>query len=176
VKKRGKRVQVCGPPTPDQVRKWTALELWEAAFRPRAGDSCFRKFPDPVAVCIQCAHVFHHLPVEHECMRLPTKEDRGKGPSPLSADLKPGQLLSPFSSCWEFLTTNVLPNGKARRLPRLSLTCDGKALRLTLNDEESSQYASWQATSPDDLFLMMEEALATDSVPWRPSSYGGSRR
>lgn len=102
-------------------------------------------------------------------MRLPTKEDRNKGGSPSAAGLIPGQMLSPFSNVWEYLTTSKTAAGKPRKMPRLSLKVDGTTFRLTANDDEASVYASWQGSSWDDLFLMFEEALATDTVPWKAS-------
>jgi hypothetical protein len=170
VRKNSRHVKMEGPPTPEQVRKWTALELWEAAFLRSPERQVVEAFPDLVAVCLWCAHCWHRLPVEHECMRLPTKEDRSKAASPSGTALTAGQLLSPFSNVFEYLTTMSLPGGKQRKAPRLSLKCTGSGLRLTVNDDESCQYATWEGSCLDDLFLMFEEALATDQVPWRASA------
>lgn len=126
--------------------------------------------------CVWCHEVFWSSDGEHECMKLPTREDRDKALSRPEGSIRAGEMLSGFSAVFGYLTIRTLPNGSPRSLPNLSLKLDGSTWRLTVNDNESSMYVTFQGQTWEDLFLTFEAALEAEQVPWRPSTNNQTAR
>jgi len=132
------------------------------------------RVPVPSVLCWWCRE--YHSPAEVEkCMVLPRKAAVADGsPSSTSNALVAGQWQQ-FPALWEFLTASVFPDGGSRKTGRLSVSFESGAMRLSLTDDETGQYASLSGRNMDDLFLSMEIALADGTLTWKASKYTSSK-
>ncbi len=160
--------------------KWIQLQ---AAWRSRRYRDVDRViFDDPPAkfskiFCWWCRT--SHSPDEVEkCMALPRRNEAPASSGSSTSKLAHGQLLSQFSEVLAFLTQTTWPDGKRRTTGRLSLSCGLTSWTLSAVDEESGQYVSLAADTPDDALLMFEAGLADGTLPWRASKYSskGAKR
>lgn len=158
-----------GPPTQKEVNRFGIEEAWLRW--------SFFFGRDPVARRSRLEELQHRspdyatLPEVGLCMVLPRRTtDSGSKRTSSSAALAAGALKE-YSELWTFLTASVFPDGAKRKTGRLSLSCDAGALVLSLNDPESTQYATFQGTSLDDLLLTAEAKMAADEVNWRKSKF-----
>ncbi len=121
-------------------------------------------------LCCFCRE--RHTPEEVlKCMVLPRKAAAAENsPSSTLNALDAGQWKL-FPELWEFLTASVFPDGASRKTGRLSVSFESGAIRLSLTDEETGQYASLSGRKLDDLFLDLELRLAEGSLPWKASRY-----
>jgi hypothetical protein len=85
-------------------------------------------------------------------------------------------MLSAFSELWAFLTLGTFEDGTRRQTGRLSFTCDVDLLGVSLQDDETGQYAYLNGRSLDDLLLEAELRLKEGTMPWRPSRYAGKAK
>ncbi len=121
-------------------------------------------------LCAFCRD-YHHPDEVEKCMVLPRKTAAVESSqSSMSSALDAGQWKL-FPELWAFLTTSVFEDGASRRTGRLSVSFESGALRLSLTDEETGQYASLSGRRLDDLFLDLELRLAEGSLPWKASRY-----
>jgi len=133
------------------------------------------RVPVPLVLCWWCRE--YHPPAEVEkCMVLPRKVAAADGsPSSTSSALVAGQW-SQFPELWAFLTATVFPDGGSRKTGRLSVSFESGAMRLSLTDDETGQYASLSGRNLDDLFLDLELRLAEGTLPWKASRYTSAKR
>jgi len=118
-----------------------------------------------------------HSPDEVEkCMVLPRKSALANGSqSSTSRSLVAGPL-SEYSELWAFLTSRMHPDGESRTTGCLSLSCDVDLLKMSLQDEETGQYACLTGTDLTTLLTEIELRLGDGSLAWRPSRYKRSRK
>jgi len=106
-------------------------------------------------------------------MALPRKlPGAGAGPQSSSISLTAGPLSS-LPQLWQFLTSTCYEDSSPRKTGRISLSVSGGRLALSLNDDETSQYAFLEGDGVDDLLLMAEQLLEEDRMPWRTSKWSG---
>lgn len=119
----------------------------------------------------------YHSPLEVEtCMALPRKSDTTDSlPSSTSNVLDAGPLTQ-LEELWAFLTASAFPDGSSRRTGRLSLCFESGMLKLSLNDEETGQYACLSGRNLQTLLEEVELRFSDGSVPWRASRFNKSRR
>jgi hypothetical protein len=87
-----------------------------------------------------------------------------------------GRLLSDYSEFWAFLTITNYGDGSKRLAGRFSLQLTSGGLQGSLMDPTSNQYCSLIQTSLDDLLLAFEVGLRDNSLSWRPSNYGKTKK
>lgn len=119
----------------------------------------------------------YHPPEEVEaCMALPEKRASANGSTSSTSSASASGLLEPFRELWDFLTASTYPDGRKRRMGRLSVSFESGLLGLLLTDEETGQYAFLNGRTLDDLLLEAESRLADGSLHWRPSRYSGRKK
>lgn len=114
----------------------------------------------------------YHSPLEVDaCMALPRKNTGTENPvSSMSSVLDAGPL-KPLEELWAFLTASAFEDGTSRRTGRLSLCFESGNLKLSLNDEETGQYACLSGRQLQSLLEETELRLADGSMPWRASRF-----
>ncbi len=110
------------------------------------------------------------------CMTFLKPASLSKGTGSSCAVVSPGSLLSAFSEVWGFLTSTQYGDGAKREPGCISLKCSSNGLQVTLTDSTSGSFCCLTGNSLDDLFLNLEIGLKENSLPWRTSSYGKSRK
>lgn len=83
-------------------------------------------------------------------------------------EVKPeaGGFLADCPTIWEYITSDVYDDGSDRRPSQLSFALHDGMPRLALNDLTMKQSVYTQADSFDECLILMEHALANDSVRW----------
>lgn len=122
----------------------------------------------PVLCCF--CRQYHSVNPRVACMPVPEKEDVKMGSSSSSSNAQVGELLKQYPEIWDFLTASKTPSGKSRQTGRLSLSCEGGQLRLSLTDAHTGSYATLSGATFDELLLGFEVGLSDSRVAWRPSS------
>lgn len=121
-------------------------------------------------LCFNCGY-YHHPDGVLTCMALPRKSASVENsPSSTSSALDAG-LLRQYSEIWGFLTSTAYEDGTSRRTGRLSLCFESGILKLSLNDEETGQYACLSGRQMDGILTEVELRLADGTMPWRASQY-----
>ncbi len=96
-------------------------------------------------------------------MKRPTAaETSAEGSAPAKGDLF---LLTPL--LWEMLTTDKWEDGAKRERSSILLVCDGGTAKVWLNDKATGRTAWASGESFDAALLSLEQAIETNSVPWR---------
>lgn len=114
--------------------------------------------------------------VEQLCMALQKPSTSPKTNGSSSAGVHPGQLLTPFSELWEFLTATQYADGTSRIPGTLSLKCTSEGLQGTLTDPTSASYCCRTGNSLDDVFLALELLLKDGTASWRSSGYAKQKK
>lgn len=124
-----------------------------------------------VVLCWWCSE--YHPPSEvRKCMALPRKTPGTESSeSSTSKPLDPGPLKQ-FSELWEFLTATCYSDGSKRRTGRLSVSFESGALKLSLSDDETGQYACLSGRNLTSLLEDAELRMDDGTMPWRSSKYG----
>lgn len=160
---------------------------WEEMLDPhRAGQLCLLPWrfsmDEPKPIVHDWMVLCHHCRDRHRasevptCMALPTRKAPAERSTSSTSSALAAGLLTPYSEIWAFLTATAYPNGAKRRTGRLSLSCESASLRLSVTDEETGLYATFQGSSLDDCLLAFEAGLAAEEVPWRESKYAKGRK
>jgi hypothetical protein len=106
------------------------------------------------------------------CMVLPRKNAGARAGSSSRSKLLDAGPLANYAELWAFLTSVTHPDGEKRKTGRLSFSCDAGALVLSLNDPETSQYAT---LTGDSLKVILDEAelqMNAGELRWRQSKFG----
>jgi len=103
----------------------------------------------------------------------------------ISVGLEPGKALPPlsvesvtlkkFPLLRFFLTATTYEGGEPRQPGRLWLDNDGLAFRITLFEPTAFAKAVLRANTLDDVFIVLEAFLASDSPPWMADEYARER-
>ncbi len=126
-------------------------------------------------LCCFCRN-YHHPDEVNKCMVLPRKTAAVEGSQSSTSNALDAGQWKLFPELWEFLTASVFPDGASRRTGRLSVSFESGAIRLSLTDDETGQYASLSGRKLDDLFLDLEVRLAEGSLPWKASRYASRNK
>lgn len=92
------------------------------------------------------------------------------------SEAQAGQILSPFSELWDFLSRPKYSDGSPRETGTISLRWWSGQLQVTLTDPTSCSYCCQASPTLDDAFLALEIGLKEGNLPWRKSSYGKVRK
>jgi len=114
--------------------------------------------------------------VEQLCMALSRPMGPGDRNGSLLSAASPGQLLTPFSELWEFLSKEQYADGQKRVTGTISLKCTSSGISVTLTDPTSGTYCCQSAPSLDDAFLALEVGLKEGNLPWRSSTFTRARK
>jgi len=149
-------------------------EKWDGYFTTR-GDGDYPAFRVTTVLCWWCRE--RHSPDEVEaCMALPRKKaGQGTSTSSTSSALDAG-LLTQFSEILAFLTATAFEDGSKRQTGKLALSFASGMWGLSLQDQETQQYAFLEGFKLDDLLLDVEIRLKEERMPWRASKWSPKGR
>lgn len=119
----------------------------------------------------------YHAPEEVDaCMALPEKRATAESSTSSTSSALDAGLLSQYTELWVFLTSPSYPDGRKRLTGRLLLTCESGLLGLSLQDDQTGQYAFLNGRSVNSLLEEVELRLSDGSLAWKPSRYKSSRK
>jgi hypothetical protein len=158
--------------------EWENRAAAGRAFFPESGFKALGIPPPDLrrrVLCCWCREV-HWADEVVSCMAVPEKRAATSGSTFSTSSVERGEMFKQFPELWAFLTAPLTASG-AKRLPgKISLSLESTGFRMTLQDDHSGQYASFQAKSVDDCMLAHEVGLSDGSTPWRPSNFTKSKR
>lgn len=104
------------------------------------------------------------------------KRDVALGEGTAPAKIKEGIWQKSYPTLWEFLSLDKYDDGSPRRLPTITLFLGPDGLQACLNDRDQSLAAFVTSVSLDGLWQALEKGLKEDSLDWRRSQQGYSKK
>lgn len=137
-----------------------------------------REYPPPDVTDLVMFAELDRLRWRLESLRLALQEPTvtRKGDRSSTSNVRIGELLSQFSTVWEFLTATSYGSGRKRQTGRLSLSLASDGLKVTLTDDTMGVYCTRVGETLEDALLTLELALKDGSLVWAPSSFAKAKK